>query len=103
MEPFYILWNPKGRTPPRVEFITLDEAERAAKTMARVHPGQEFYVMQMVGKAVLPQQEPTYVKAGLSNIGNAAYRQIQANLRQKQAQEQYLTRWGIPGSSSFPG
>lgn len=65
MEPFYILWNPKGTTPPRVEFITLDEAERAAKNMARMHPGQEFYVMQMVGKAVLPlPQEPTYVRAG---------------------------------------
>lgn len=62
--PFWIIWNPNGPTPPRVQFDSLAEAEKAAKNMARLHPGQEFYVMQMAGKATMPPTpEPTFVKA----------------------------------------
>lgn len=45
-ERFWLIWSPTGPTPPRVRLTTRSEAKRAAEEMARMHPGQEFYVMR---------------------------------------------------------
>jgi hypothetical protein len=52
--PFWVVWNPDRGMPThrRAEFgLARAEAERLAK----VHPGQEFIVMQAVGKAFVSQ------------------------------------------------
>lgn len=47
---FFILWNPRSTTPPRVRFETLKEAQRIAEDMAQRH-GEPFYVMKAVALA----------------------------------------------------
>lgn len=43
---FFMVWSPEGSNPPRVRHTTNEEAVKAAEEMARLHPGQQFYVMQ---------------------------------------------------------
>lgn len=48
---FYIVWSPTGPTPPRHRHDDFDSADREAKRLARVHPGNEFFVMGAVRSA----------------------------------------------------
>lgn len=70
MKPFWILWSPQGKTPPRVKFPTEKQALRIAEKMAAEHPGSEFFVLLTVARSVRrevtterfdppPQPEPT--------------------------------------------
>ncbi len=46
--PRYIVWSPTGPTPPRATHVFRHEAIRAAHSMARQHPGQQFYVCELI-------------------------------------------------------
>lgn len=48
---FYFVWSPQGEKPPRVCFCYESDAQRAAKSMAEQHQGQEFFVMKSLSKA----------------------------------------------------
>lgn len=49
--PFYLVWNPAGRTPQfKHESITAARIE--AERLARVYPGLEFYVLEPTHRMV---------------------------------------------------
>ena len=52
----YIVWSPQGQTPPVVPLDTHKQAFRAANGMAKLHPGQDFYVMVTASKPVRVQE-----------------------------------------------
>lgn len=49
---FYLVWNPQHQTPPRHRHVTEADAKSEAMRLASAHPGQEFYVLRAVGRAV---------------------------------------------------
>lgn len=50
--PQFLVWNPSSGFPT-VSHQTLDIAVRESERLARIHPGQEFFVMAPVGKSVV--------------------------------------------------
>ena len=42
--PFWLVWNPNGRAPTQ-KHASADLAEKEAERLARMVPGQEFYVL----------------------------------------------------------
>lgn len=44
----HIVWNPEGKTPPRVKFDCRQKAEAEARRPADNNPGQRFYVCALV-------------------------------------------------------
>ncbi|WP_261665259.1 hypothetical protein [Deinococcus sp. Marseille-Q6407] len=44
----YIIWNPEGKTPPRVRFDDPARARAEAERLAGAHLGQAFYICQLV-------------------------------------------------------
>lgn len=53
----FIVWSPDGETPPKVAYGSHKAAHHAAATMAKVHPGRQFYVMARSGKGALVPAE----------------------------------------------
>ena len=49
-EPRFIVWSPTGPTSPRVTHHDHDDARTAARSMARLHRGQRFYVCELVDR-----------------------------------------------------
>lgn len=50
---FYTLWNPDSEKPSKVQFQTLEHAERVGKQMA-VKYGEPFVVMKAVKRIEVP-------------------------------------------------
>jgi len=48
---FWLVWNPNGCHAPKYRHETGQSAEDEAKRLARLHPGQEFFVLCAVGVA----------------------------------------------------
>ncbi|RQZ89923.1 hypothetical protein DF053_08750 [Burkholderia cepacia] len=46
LDAFFIIWCPTGPYPPKHRHESRDAAVQEAERLARVHPGNEFYVMQ---------------------------------------------------------
>jgi hypothetical protein len=55
---FWILWNPNGKTNPRVTFKTQKEAMDAAAKMVERNPDQRFYWCRVEGYASLAPPAP---------------------------------------------
>lgn len=49
-EGFWMVWNPQ-RNAPRVKHFNRDSAIDEAKRLARENPGEEFVVLQSIGRA----------------------------------------------------
>lgn len=49
---FYTVFSPQGEAPAKVQHTTHGEALFAARRMAALHPGQEFFVMKSASKGV---------------------------------------------------
>lgn len=58
----YIIWNPKGTTPPSVTFDTREAAEAEARRLAEKHRG-DFYVCELVSVSSVKAAETTNLKA----------------------------------------
>lgn len=52
-----LVWGPEGRTNPRITFSDPETAKESALSMARVHPGERFYVMKAEGYAEMNNVE----------------------------------------------
>lgn len=52
METFFIIYSPEGETPPKVTHATHKEALGIAHNMAKLHPGQTFFVMKSASRPV---------------------------------------------------
>lgn len=50
---FYTVFSPQGEAPAKVQHATYGEARFAAKRMALLNPGQEFFVMKSASKGVM--------------------------------------------------
>lgn len=48
---FWLIWNPDHSTPPQQRYPTRQAANRAAECMARLYPGQTFYVLKAQSSA----------------------------------------------------
>ena len=46
-EPFWLVWNPNGRSPSH-KHAALEFAEREAARLARLHKGETFIVLESV-------------------------------------------------------
>ena len=46
-EQFWMVWSPQGSTPTH-QHITKSSAVNEAERLARLRPGQEFYVLEAV-------------------------------------------------------
>lgn len=55
---FYTVYSPQGEAPAKVQHNTHGEALFAARRMSKLHPGQEFYVMQCKSKAQVCEAAP---------------------------------------------
>lgn len=53
--PFWIVWSPEGSRPPRYRHNSVNTAEAEARRLAAEHPGQDFYVARIIGRAQMPQ------------------------------------------------
>jgi hypothetical protein len=42
---FFIVWSPKGKTPPQKQYTTHAHACADAEALAKKHPGQRFFVL----------------------------------------------------------
>ncbi|NLG06041.1 MAG: hypothetical protein GX567_19765 [Clostridia bacterium] len=51
IEPFFVVWNP-AHGLPRYKHGTFDGAKTEAERMANAHPGDEFFVLAVAGRAV---------------------------------------------------
>jgi hypothetical protein len=49
MEPFWFVWNPRGRAPTYAH-TTRQSAVTEAERLARANPGQPFVVLQAIGE-----------------------------------------------------
>jgi hypothetical protein len=49
---FFLVWSPGGYTPPKVRYPTRSEADVAAQAMAARYIGQEFFVLEAIGRSV---------------------------------------------------
>lgn len=49
VEPFWLVWNPQGRSPV-YRHGSLKSAQAEAARLARNNPGEEFYVLATVGR-----------------------------------------------------
>lgn len=49
-DPFYLVWNPAGRSP-YFQHMAVDQAVTEAKRLAATNPGHEFYVVKAIGLA----------------------------------------------------
>lgn len=56
---FFMVWNPQGRSPTH-RHDEFELAEREAKRLAELCPGQEFFILQAV--AVAQKREPVDVQ-----------------------------------------
>jgi hypothetical protein len=52
-KPFWTIWNPDSEKPSKVQFQTLEHAERVAKEMA-IKYGEAFVVMKAVKRIEVP-------------------------------------------------
>jgi len=50
VEKFWMIWNP-GNMQPRVQHESLESAKLEAERLARKHPGEDYIVLESVGKA----------------------------------------------------
>lgn len=50
--PLWLVWNPNARLP-RYEHGSRDSAAAEAKRLAKLHPGERFYVMEPIGAAMV--------------------------------------------------
>ena len=50
--PFWLVWNPNGRQP-NVRHATRESARQEALYLAKSCPGQEFYVLAPLSRAVV--------------------------------------------------
>jgi hypothetical protein len=53
----YIVWSPEGETPPKVSYETHGKACAIAWHMAKLNPGQKFFVMGRAGLPALVERE----------------------------------------------
>lgn len=56
MNEFWMVWN-ENANAPRVKHYTLEAAETEAERLARYARGQEFFVLQAVGRCVVKDVE----------------------------------------------
>lgn len=49
---FWIVWSPSGKTPPRHRHYNRYSAVKEAERLARLHGGDEFFVLEAWGKCV---------------------------------------------------
>lgn len=47
-EPFWLVWCPTGSAPPSRRHHSVRAAQEEAERLARLAPGQDFYVVQPV-------------------------------------------------------
>lgn len=50
MTEFWLVWNPRGGAPTH-QHPTLHQARAEAERLARMNPGQDFFVLATVGRA----------------------------------------------------
>lgn len=55
---FYTVFSPQGEAPAKVQHATHGAALFAARTMAKLNPGKEFYVMKCKSKAQVVEAAP---------------------------------------------
>lgn len=53
MSVFWIIWSPRGTFPPRVMHQTLGDAVLESQRLAKLHPGDAFFVMKAVGQSLV--------------------------------------------------
>ncbi len=53
-EPFWVIWNPEGRNPA-FKHTSPVEARAEAQRLARLNPGQEFYILRAESKCKLAE------------------------------------------------
>lgn len=56
---FWLVWSPAGRTPPKYRHETKAKAQIEAERLARVNPGQSFYVVEAVSCSSVPMMVTT--------------------------------------------
>jgi hypothetical protein len=61
MKPFYVIWRDFGG-PPTVKFPTRFAADKEAKRLAKVVPGEKFHVLKLKSTAqvVMPEPQVSY-------------------------------------------
>lgn len=45
LDKFWLVWSPMGRTSPSVRHLTIDTANTEADRLAKLNPGQGFFVL----------------------------------------------------------
>jgi hypothetical protein len=63
--PFWLVWCPDGKTPPKHRHGTRESAEMEAARQARVNPGKKFYVLEPVCVAERQDVSITQYNSGL--------------------------------------
>ncbi|KHJ56274.1 hypothetical protein LA66_06825 [Aureimonas altamirensis] len=58
---FWIVWNPRGRTPTR-KHASRAMATNEAYRLAGMNPGEQFFVLKAVAGAACPVPEPVEIK-----------------------------------------
>ncbi len=60
--PFWFIWSPRGSAPKR-KHATLAEAVTEAVRLSEFFPGRHFYVLEMIGFAMVGPNVPTQKQA----------------------------------------
>lgn len=65
-EIFYMVYNPNGGRAPMMKHSTLKKADEEAKRMARIHPGQNFFVLKAVHCWSVVAPEPVEIELAIT-------------------------------------
>lgn len=65
----FMIYNPE-RNHPRVVHNTMSEANSEAMRLARLHPGQRFYILSAQGYFSTPQPQPVYTDITMERAVN---------------------------------
>lgn len=92
----YIIWNPKGSTPPSVTFDTREAAETEARRLAEKHRG-DFYVCELVSVSSVKAAETTnlVVPPALKRLPEQAAPHSPLDTLDGRAMLETLASWGI--------
>lgn len=64
IDAFYVIWN-INHGLPKAQHASQDEAVREAERLARLHPGEKFYVLGALGCACQPAPPSIYTSTRL--------------------------------------
>lgn len=57
--PFWLVWNPEGRSP-MIQHLELSLAKAEAERLARAHPGQQFYILAPLSETKVAELQVRY-------------------------------------------